>query len=596
MNNLIRTAILIAGILSAMICSAQDSDSTTAIDEYNLIMKSGDTDPKTVWQTGIRLINLGEQKMAHELGKMLLERASITGDREKCELYGHMLVGTVISSPDAVKVLGSLEKARVIAESTKNHEALVSIYNELGIYYLFNNNDPYTASEYYYNSLEEAKSLGDDRRYGIILANLSGCYQVMNDPSGLRLAEQAYETAWKSGEKIPLYYAASSLANFYLLTDSIHKVLPYIEQAEKLHRELKMSGEADMYLMRAKLLEKEGDLDSASEMYVKAMQNFKNADVSSVSATYLGYANLLHKKGYTVNAIRVLEYGLQNAIDEKTAVHTSEMMKQLVLLYRDAGRHTDAVDMAMRYQAMQDSMFTISRQRMLQENRVRHDIYTSERLIDEQKMQLNASRHRIILLSTGLLALSVILLILWSYYRKKKRLYLAIVSQNEQFLQREKILNRELERMRTQTSADESPEQEPEIKTDTEPQNHSDKLADLMERFTVLMMQEKHFTDPNLTVQSVADELHTNRTYLSKAINDISGKTFTQIINEYRIHHAIELISDRKANYPLKQVASDVGFNSLSTFYTVFQTTTGMTPARYRDSLKSLNNPSGTEV
>ena len=189
MNRLLRTAILIAGILTAAICSAQDPDTATAIDEYNLIMKSADIDPKVVWQTGVRLSNLGEERKARELGKMLLERANATGDREKCELYGHMLIGTVTADSSPIKALESLEKARAIAESAKNHEALVSIYNALGIYYLINNNDPYTAAEYYYNGLEEVKSLGDDRRYGIILANLSGCYQVMNDPSGLRLAE-----------------------------------------------------------------------------------------------------------------------------------------------------------------------------------------------------------------------------------------------------------------------------------------------------------------------------------------------------------------------------------------------------------------------
>ena len=39
---------------------------------------------------------------------------------------------------------------------------------------------------------------------------------------------------------------------------------------------------------------------------------------------------------------------------------------------------------------------------------------------------------------------------------------------------------------------------------------------------------------------------------------------------------------------PLKQISVDVGFSSLSTFYTLFQSTTGMTPARYRSKLKEV--------
>ena len=109
-----------------------------------------------------------------------------------------------------------------------------------------------------------------------------------------------------------------------------------------------------------------------------------------------------------------------------------------------------------------------------------------------------------------------------------------------------------------------------------------------MNRFTVQMLENKLFTDPSLTIAAVAERLETNRTYLSKAINDITGKTFTQLVNEYRIRQAIAEISDLKADKPLKQIATDVGFNSLSTFYNTFQASTGMTPARYRSQLKGL--------
>ena len=116
----------------------------------------------------------------------------------------------------------------------------------------------------------------------------------------------------------------------------------------------------------------------------------------------------------------------------------------------------------------------------------------------------------------------------------------------------------------------------------------ADKLKDLMARFTAEMLEQKLFTDPSLTITAVSERLGTNRTYLSKAINDITGKTFTQLVNEYRIRQAIAEISDLKADKPLKQISTDVGFNSLSTFYNTFQASTGMTPARYRSQLKGL--------
>ncbi|MDE6683603.1 MAG: helix-turn-helix domain-containing protein, partial [Duncaniella sp.] len=78
-----------------------------------------------------------------------------------------------------------------------------------------------------------------------------------------------------------------------------------------------------------------------------------------------------------------------------------------------------------------------------------------------------------------------------------------------------------------------------------------------------------------------------NRTYVSRALND-TGKTFIQIINDYRIREAITMMSDFDANIPLKQICGDVGFSSISTFYSTFQNVTGMTPARYRAQLKEM--------
>ena len=86
----------------------------------------------------------------------------------------------------------------------------------------------------------------------------------------------------------------------------------------------------------------------------------------------------------------------------------------------------------------------------------------------------------------------------------------------------------------------------------------------------------------------MADELGTNRTYLSRAINESTGKTFTQVVNSYRVRQAVAEISDLEADKPLKQIAMESGFSSLSTFYTAFQSAVGMTPARYRAKLKEM--------
>lgn len=175
------------------------------------------------------------------------------------------------------------------------------------------------------------------------------------------------------------------------------------------------------------------------------------------------------------------------------------------------------------------------------------------------------------------------LALLYLSYRKKNRLYRAIVAQNSDFINRERILREQLEAASRPVTppAESSP-------AESSPTLDRSKTDDLMGRFSELMMERKVFTDPTVSINNVADMLGTNRTYLSKAINESTGKTFTQIISDYRIHEAIKLVSDLESNLPLKVIANNVGFNSLSTFYSAFQSVTGMPPARYRSHLMNM--------
>ena len=238
-------------------------------------------------------------------------------------------------------------------------------------------------------------------------------------------------------------------------------------------------------------------------------------------------------------------------------------------------RSRKALDHSLHYQSYQDSIFQLSRERALQENRIRHEVYTNERLIDEQRIEILSVRHRIALLAVVVVAVILLLGLTYYNYRRKDRLYRAIVTQNREYISREQMLMEQLEKARkpkTSGSAGLS-----EVKAD-----------DLMGRFTALMTEEKLFKDPSLTVGAVAERLGSNRTYLSRAVNDSTGKSFTQLVNDYRIREAIALISDMETNMPLKQICSEVGFSSISTFYSTFQSITGMTPARYRAQVREL--------
>ncbi|WHF52602.1 helix-turn-helix domain-containing protein [Chryseobacterium gotjawalense] len=93
----------------------------------------------------------------------------------------------------------------------------------------------------------------------------------------------------------------------------------------------------------------------------------------------------------------------------------------------------------------------------------------------------------------------------------------------------------------------------------------------------------KGFIQNNLTLGKLAEDLDTNRDYLSKFINEEKGKNFSQYLNELRINYILlELKNDKKLRkYTISAIASEVGFSNSESFSNAFKRTTGTLPSFY---------------
>ena len=91
-----------------------------------------------------------------------------------------------------------------------------------------------------------------------------------------------------------------------------------------------------------------------------------------------------------------------------------------------------------------------------------------------------------------------------------------------------------------------------------------------------LMNDEKVFLEPDLNLIDLAQRLGTNRTYLSLAVRQFSGKSFSDYVNHARIEYAQELLLKGESS---KNVEYSCGYISSSTFYRQFQKVTGTSPS-----------------
>jgi AraC-like DNA-binding protein len=102
-------------------------------------------------------------------------------------------------------------------------------------------------------------------------------------------------------------------------------------------------------------------------------------------------------------------------------------------------------------------------------------------------------------------------------------------------------------------------------------------------RLKSLLSENKVFVDPDLTLVTLAESVGLPSHQVSKLINEKFGKSFNDLINEYRVNEFIARINNPQYQaYSVLGVAMDVGFNSKSSFNSTFKKITGKTPSAYR--------------
>lgn len=97
-----------------------------------------------------------------------------------------------------------------------------------------------------------------------------------------------------------------------------------------------------------------------------------------------------------------------------------------------------------------------------------------------------------------------------------------------------------------------------------------------------LFETEAIYQNPNLILGDLADLLNTNRSVISKVINQEFKVNFNDFVNERRVEAVREKLKKGEHNTnTLLGIALDCGFNSKTTFNRAFKKHTGLTPKQF---------------
>jgi AraC-like DNA-binding protein len=115
-------------------------------------------------------------------------------------------------------------------------------------------------------------------------------------------------------------------------------------------------------------------------------------------------------------------------------------------------------------------------------------------------------------------------------------------------------------------------------------------VKDILKKLLTFEKSNK-FSKNNYTLNSLAKELKTNSTYLSKIINSSKKVNFSNYLNKLRIEYSIDKLKTNKSfrNYTIQAIAEEVGFNKAQSFSTAFQKETGISITYFIKQIKENN-------
>jgi AraC-like DNA-binding protein len=112
-----------------------------------------------------------------------------------------------------------------------------------------------------------------------------------------------------------------------------------------------------------------------------------------------------------------------------------------------------------------------------------------------------------------------------------------------------------------------------------------------LQKLVSYVEDNKPYLDRDLNINDLALMTGIPRHHITQVLNEKYRRNFFTFINEYRIKEVIERFSDPKNNnFTILAIAFDAGFNSKTTFNSIFKSQTGITPSQFRQKSTGISD------
>ncbi len=548
-------------------------------------LKKNPNDIQALIDASLTYFDLCDYEGAKQMASRLEAAARHDSDSVRALFYSSLLSGRADLTTGHAKA--GIDKALQALDIASRHNMpyeKAQASELLGFGYVNYDLDLTTGLTYYKDALSYAKVSGRPQLAISILNNISDAYRCKQDFSGIKFAEEALAQSREIDYKYGILTSLLNVAHFKLEPmRNAHECSKMIDEIVSLQNKYGYVPHGEIEFLNGHMALTEGNNQLAASIFGDALENS-----APVMPTFLRLKILMY---YSWALMRMNDYEKANEVSKEALdisiasgfnLFVPSLKSSIAYCNEHLGNFKEAYHYMKSYQWQMDSLWILKQQEAFNRVRVENLVQLNESKISRQQSQINTRGNYIIVLAIIGGILISLLGLLFYFYRRKGQLVRAVVEREKESAVREKLLKQSLEQVKAELI-------ETNIASDSPSQAYSqlteERMSELMVRFNNLMSEKKIYTDANISIKSMAEALGTNRTYLSQAINHVFNKSFPQVLSEYRVRAAIEMMNDPSCSLPLKAIAAEVGFSSPSVFFTTFRNIMGMTPTAYRNSV-----------
>ena len=466
------------------------------------------------------------------------------------------------------------------ADKAARKDATVAM-NQLGKIYSFRFYDFRKA----YTNLSTARLIaeedGDDYQLADILVNLANLYHTCSDEGDKirsyadELLSEALHKAINSDNRDVITRQASNMAIFRVQNSGWGT---YAEDVKAIRRYNEGESGYDA-AFRSSVI---AAMDSYFAKDYPRAEKFLKQALESIAQSSWAY-----RERFAQGTMFILQFVYdkqQKYAEEEELLNTRE--KRLpdyeLYIYESLGVFFDRIDKPDSVKKYK-SLFLELKSRLDQQNGM-HRISEMEMLnqigktndeIRELSLQRQKER-RLLTVAVAVIAVVAVLLIAFVIlFFNLKRNHRMLFEKNRELLEREQQLRLLMSHQGQKTQAGRDAEPPRECEADEE-------SARLFPSILKLMEESRDIYRPGFVMDDLCGLLGVPERSVSRAINLCNGTNFHTFLNGYRIREACRLMQDTDpARHTVEHIAASVGFQSRTSFATLFKKTVGLTPSEY---------------